>query len=132
VIGHRHAHETGGGGLGVDEIPERVVDAKALATAFEIDDHADIVVAGDPSGNGGGVVHVLLGDGAGGFAPVTFYSLSVSNPNSVAIGDLNGDGKVDLAVGDAGGNVVLLNGNGDGTFQSATKFATGSGTNSIV
>jgi hypothetical protein len=108
---------------------------KAVALAvgdLNGDGSADIVVAGDPSGNGGGVVHVLLGDGAGGFGPVTFYSLSVSSPNSVAIGDLNGDGKVDLAVGDAGGNVVLLNGNGDGTFQSATKFVTGSGTNSVV
>ena len=26
----------------------------------------------------------------------------------------------------------MLNGNGDGTFQSATKFVTGAGTNSIV
>jgi hypothetical protein len=107
------------------------------AVAFAVGDlngdgNADIVVAGDPSGAGSGHVHILLGDGAGGFDLATFYSLSVANPNSVAIGDLNGDGKVDLAVGDAGGNIVLLNGNGDGTFQSATKFVTGSGTNSVV
>jgi hypothetical protein len=126
-----------GDGAGGFSSTRQIGVGQEKAVAFAVGDlngdgNADIVVVGDPSGAGGGVVHVLLGDSAGGFGPATFHSLSVSSPNSVAIGDLNGDGKVDLAVGDAGGNIVLLNGNGDGTFQPATKFVTGNGTNSVV
>ena len=44
----------------------------------------------------------------------------------MAIGDLNGDGKPDLAVADAGANeVTVLLGKGDGTFQAAQNFPTG-------
>src|SRR5437588_9731442 len=47
-------------------------------------------------------------------------------PNSVAVGDFNGDGKPDLAVANNGSNnVSVLLGNGDGTFQAATNFGVG-------
>jgi hypothetical protein len=40
-------------------------------------------------------------------------------PNYIAIGDFNGDHKLDLAVANSGENTVsLLFGNGDGTFKS--------------
>src|SRR5437660_165594 len=41
-----------------------------------------------------------------------------NDPASVAVGDFNGDGKLDLAVANIGSNsVAVLLGNGDGTFQ---------------
>jgi hypothetical protein len=41
-----------------------------------------------------------------------------SAPNGVAIGDLNGDGKLDIATANAfGDDVSVLIANGDGTFQ---------------
>jgi hypothetical protein len=46
----------------------------------------------------------------------------------LAVGDFNGDGKLDLVVSDYGypqANVLL--GNGDGTFQTATTYPTGAG-----
>ncbi len=51
-----------------------------------------------------------------------------SAPNSVTLGDVNGDGKTDLAVANRGGNSVsVLLGNGNGTFASQQTFATGIG-----
>src|SRR5207247_1003460 len=47
-------------------------------------------------------------------------------PFSVAVGDVNGDGKPDLAVANYNSNTVsVLLGNGNGTFQAAQNFATG-------
>src|SRR5207247_1427240 len=48
-------------------------------------------------------------------------------PSSVVLGDLNGDGKPDLAVANYSDNTVsVLLGNGDGTFGPNRDYATGS------
>ena len=60
------------------------------------------------------------------FAPAKSYAVG-TNPTAVASGDLNGDGKMDLAVlNTVSSNVSILLGNGDGTFQSAKNFDAGS------
>jgi hypothetical protein len=48
------------------------------------------------------------------------------SPIAVAVGDFDGDGKADLAVANyaRSGSVSVLPGNGNGTFQSPTAFAT--------
>ncbi|MGA9567557.1 MAG: FG-GAP-like repeat-containing protein [Candidatus Korobacteraceae bacterium] len=49
------------------------------------------------------------------------------NPFSVAVGDFNGDGKVDFAVANANDNTVsVLLGNPDGTFKSHIDYPVGS------
>lgn len=49
----------------------------------------------------------------------TSYVPSGSSPDSVAVGDFNGDGKLDLAIANGGSNnVSVLIGNGDGTFKA--------------
>jgi hypothetical protein len=84
------------------------------------DETADLLIANF----GNGDVSVFLGDGQGGFAaqptlPVGF------GPNGIATGDLNGDGKLDMAIAQQGrlgfldGSVKTALGNGDGTFQAA-------------
>ena len=61
-------------------------------------------------------VSVLLNRGDGSFQPKLDYATG-RRPSSVAIGDLNGDGKPDLATANVDGNTVsvLLN-RGDGSF----------------
>ena len=55
------------------------------------------------------------------------------NPRAVAAADLNGDGKVDLAVANHGpSKVSVLIGNGDGTFQVAVDYATGTNPNAVT
>ncbi len=77
---------------------------------------------GQPSSNG--FVWVLLGNGDGTFQQPVQYSVPTQTPTSVAVGDLNGDRKLDLAVissapYSAKGQIWTLLGKGDGTFGSA-------------
>src|SRR5436190_24156042 len=84
----------------------------------------DLAVANPNSPDG--TVSVLLGNGDGSFQPVRFFSAGAAMSKSLAAGDFNGDGKVDLIVANAGSNnVSMLLGNGDGTFQAALTFAVG-------
>ncbi len=65
--------------------------------------------------NNQGSLSVLLGNGNGSFQS----SLNLpfpSSPNSVAVGDFNRDGKLDLAVANFGSDITVLLGRGDGTF----------------
>ena len=59
----------------------------------------------------------MLGHGDGTFSPATQYP--GDNARFVVAGDWNGDGKLDLAsVGQFDDKLSILQGNGDGTFQS--------------
>ena len=63
---------------------------------------------------------------AGQFLEAPEYATGTS-PQAVAVGDFNGDGKLDVAVVNGNANTVsVMLGNGDGTFQAKTDFATGS------
>jgi hypothetical protein len=66
-------------------------------------------------------VTILLGKGDGTFTQAAKSPISVgSDPFPIAVGDFNGDGIPDLAVGNSGnGTVTILLGNGDGTFTQA-------------
>jgi hypothetical protein len=91
-------------------------------------------------GFGNGVMGVLLGNGDGTFQPVVTYASGGIGAVSVAVADVNGDGKPDLLVANEcgtssnclPGSVGLLLGNGDGTFQAATAFEVGSAIDSIA
>jgi Big-like domain-containing protein/VCBS repeat protein len=78
-----------------------------------------------------GSVGVLLGKGDGTFLPAAIYDSRGGGPTAIVIGDLNGDGKPDLVVGNHGcpglGShcVGVLLGNGDGTFQPVMIYARG-------
>src|SRR5579863_3305714 len=110
----RTAVNYGSGGYGADSVA--VAQLRGSGRPF------DIVVANcGPNCAVDGNVAVLLGNGDGTFQTAVNYDSGRYDPASVAVADVNGDGKPDLAVaacGDPacrGGYVGVLLGNGDGT-----------------
>jgi hypothetical protein len=94
---------------------------------FNGDGKLDMAVAnyGDTRSSPGGccgdgtTVSVLLGTGTGAFQLLANYPVGVG-ASFVAVGDFNGDGKLDLAVASyhPTNTVTVLLGNGDGTFRT--------------
>ena len=91
------------------------------------DGHPDILIGKNPASS----VDVLLGNGDGTFQPAVSYPAG-GDSSAVAIADVNGDGHLDLAVANGTGSgrtftgeVSVLLGNGDGTFQAPQHHKTG-------
>jgi hypothetical protein len=91
------------------------------------DGNPDVVVSNESNP---GTVGVLLGNGDGTFRPAITYDSGGSRPFWVAVADVNGDGKLDLLVANSefaggDGDVGVLLGNGDGTFQPVVNYLSG-------
>lgn len=100
----------------------------ALTTGdFNADGKLDLASANSNSQD----ASVLMGNGDGTFAPAANYSSGqgpYSDSNSIAAGDLNGDGKADLAIANADrDNVCVLRNLGNGTFDAKVLYASGTG-----
>jgi hypothetical protein len=63
---------------------------------------------------------------------VNFRPFDARPNQSIAVGDLNGDGKLDLAVANEANVVGVLLGNGDGTFGSPATYGAGIYPGSVV
>ena len=73
-------------------------------------------------------VSLLLGNGSGGFAAATDVSMGAGSfPYAEAVGDFNGDGKLDLAAVFTNTGVGVRLGDGLGGFGALTTFSTGTG-----
>jgi hypothetical protein len=107
-------------------LPNQVLRSPSIGLAeadFNRDGKLDLLVTGSLSQNSG-YANIYLGNGNGTFAGATniYHETGSGNP---AVGDFNGDGKLDFAVPyDNGGStgVAIYLGNGDGTFQSPKSY----------
>jgi hypothetical protein len=106
------------------------------------DGKLDIVTANGNVGVGANLmadntVSVLLGTGTGTFGAKSDFTVG-SDPQSVVLGDFNGDGKLDIATGNVTGDSVSVllntgsNTGGAASFGTSTDFATGATEASIV
>lgn len=84
----------------------------------------------NPRFGGGPSNEVFFSFGASGYSPLGRNEYFVGpQPDAVAVGDFDGDGKLDVAVANPGGGTVgILLGKGDGTFQSPVYYTVGQGT----
>jgi len=84
---------------------------------FNGDGKLDVVITNFSNKN----ISIQLGHGDGSFSQAQNSPIHIGNrPTSVAVGDFNLDGKLDIAVTNAeDNNVVILLGHGDGTFSPA-------------
>jgi hypothetical protein len=78
-----------------------------------------------------GIVGVLLGNGDGTFQVAKTYPTNATGAQAVTSADINGDGKPDLIVAHRcfgfcnSSPVVVLEGNGDGTFKKPLRYFSG-------
>jgi hypothetical protein len=100
---------------------------KVFFSDFDGDNRLDLVISGRKD------VFGLLGNGDGSFhTPRRRFTVG-DEPVSADLGDINGDGLLDLAVANSGSNdVSILLGKSAGGFQSQLRFSVGESPNSLV
>lgn len=89
---------------------------------FNGDGFQDLAIANSPSASSN-IVSIMTGDGMGGFTGTNNVVVG-SNPASVAVGDFNGDGSLDI-ITCGGFSASVRLGNGSGGFSGTTDIPVG-------
>jgi hypothetical protein len=120
-----------GNGDGTFHSEQSYAGTAALVTAdFNGDGHLDLALS-DPGFDGNGTVSILLANRDATFPAARSYPTGAPT-GSVAVGDFNRDGRLDLAVATYDNSVTILWGDGDGSFQAALSYPVGNGPRSLA
>lgn len=118
----------GGSGGGFNGLPNSPIEVGSGPASLALGDlnrdgNTDVAVANEDSDN----ISVMLGDGSGYFREAAGSPIEgVNSPRSVALGDLDGDGDLDMVVANSSSDdISVLFGNGLGGFHSVGSFASG-------
>lgn len=115
---------TGGGSFG--EVITYAMESTASRAVLMEDINGDGILDMISAGIGaGGRATIRLGNGNGSFGTALSYLMEGTNSYSLALGDVNGDGILDIATAGSGagtGRATVRLGNGDGTFGSALSY----------
>lgn len=107
-------------------VPPPPFSTQSIAAGdFNSDGKPDLAIAQES-------LKVVLGDGAGGFGPVSSFTIDGA-PSDILIADLNLDSSLDLATANRDSNTIsVLLGDGAGGFAPAVHYVTGSGAMSVT
>jgi hypothetical protein len=106
-------------------------NAESLAVGdFNGDGLPDVAL--NTAGPAGAAVEVLLGKGDGSFQPNHLILPVAQTPLSVAAGDFDGNGALDLVTANSNGTVSVLLGNGGGSFRPRTDLTVGGSPHSVA
>jgi Bacterial Ig-like domain (group 3)/FG-GAP-like repeat len=87
------------------------------------DGNGDLIVVNGSNISGTAQVYVMLGNSDGTFGTAIPYTVPGGNSLTAVVDDFNGDGKLDIVATSDNGQVTLLTGKGDGSFNTPQSFA---------
>ena len=114
------------GAVGANATVDSPDESLPLAVGdFNGDGIADVVETAAPHGERGlHSISVLLGRADGTFRRVVSHDTIGREPRALAVGDFNGDGKLDVIVGDGDGSLLEFFGDGKGYLVRSGVIAT--------
>lgn len=121
----------GDGTFGAPKLYAKDNYSSVIAADMNGDGKLDLVAPGYDPSTKTGFISILLGNGDGTFQKPINTTVTVGS-GALLAADYNGDGKLDIAIGDFTGGVNIFPGNGDGTLQNPVTFGAGNAPSQLI